>query len=85
MTDLEKLAAMTAKRWEGVIERVEAITAEEGASVSFICPNPDFNGLPNEAVMVCSSATNWDEITYRADTLAECLDLHLRALAREEG
>jgi len=59
-------------RWAGVIPLVEQITAEEGASVTFVCGNPDFNGLPNEAVTVFRGE-DWQEETYRADTLAECL------------
>lgn len=60
------------KRWDGVIPLIEQILAEEGASVTFVCSNPDFNGLPNEAVTVLQGE-DWQEVTYRADTLADCL------------
>lgn len=59
-------------RWHGVIPLVEQILADEGAAVTFTGPNPDFNGLPNEAVGV-TQAPSWFEKTYRADTLADCL------------
>lgn len=65
-------AAQGRDRWAGVIERVEQITAEEGASVTFVCANRDFNGLPNEAVTVMQGE-DWQEVTYRGDTLAACL------------
>lgn len=65
-------AAQGRDRWAGVIELVEQITAEEGASVTFVCANPDFNGLPNEAVTVMQGE-DWQEVTYRGDTLAACL------------
>lgn len=61
-----------AKRWEGVIPLVEQITAEEGATVTFVCPNPDFNGLPNEVVTV-NRGPDWQDTEYRGDTLADCL------------
>ena len=59
-------------RWKGVIPLIEQITVEEGASVTFVCANPDFNGLPNEAVTVFQGE-DWQEVTYRDDTLADCL------------
>lgn len=65
-------------RWAGVIELVEQITAEEGASVMFVCPNPDFNGLPNESVQVLRGP-GWEEQWFRADTLADCLRAALAA------
>lgn len=60
-------------RWEGVPELVDRITAEEGACVTFTGPNPDFNGLPNEAVAICNGRTGWNTEYFRADTLADCL------------
>lgn len=64
-------------RWADVIPLVERITEEEGASVTFFGPNPDFNGLPNEAVIVIRGP-HWTESFYRADTLAACLQNALR-------
>ncbi len=64
-----------------VIELIELICAEEGAEVTFTGSNPDFNGLPNEAVTVCSSATDWSFQTIRADTIHAAL---LKAVASPE-
>lgn len=79
--DLPDVDESISKRWAGVIPLVEQITAEEGATVAFACQNPDFNGLPNEAVTVVRGP-DWQEVTYRADTLAECLTA---ALASHRG
>lgn len=68
-------------RWAGVSELVEAITKDEGATVTFTGPNPDFNGLPNEAVTV-QQGPGWSEEIYRGDSLADCLR---RALAHRES
>lgn len=84
MDTVEAIAALVeqgAGRWAGVIPLVEQISAEEGATVAFSGPNPDFNGLPNEAVTV-QQGPGWYEQTYRGDTLADCLR---QALARREA
>lgn len=54
-------------------ELLQTITAEEGAMVTFTGSNPDFNGLPNEAVTVCNAATGWSDHVFRADTIEACL------------
>lgn len=61
------------KRWRHVIPLVEHITIEEGACVSFTGGNPDFNGLPNEAVTV-TRGDAWEDEIFTGDTLAECLE-----------
>ena len=60
------------KRWVGVPSLVELITNEEGATVTFTGPNPDCNGLPDEVVIV-NKGPIWEDRTYRANTLSECL------------
>lgn len=69
---LQPAARDVVDRWADVIPLVEKITAEEGASVTFVGPNPDFNGLPGEAIIV-TCGPHWKESFYRADTLADCL------------
>lgn len=66
-------AAYRPDRWAGVIPLVEKIMEDEGATVTFTGPNPDFNGLPNECVVVCGPTTNWQDMGFRADTLVDCL------------
>jgi hypothetical protein len=67
------------KRLFDAIPLIEQICSEEGATVTLTGSNPDFNDLPNEAVTVCNSATGWIDQTFRADTIADCLGLVLKA------
>lgn len=60
------------KRWADVIPLVEQIVSEEAATVSFTGQNPDFNGLPNECVIV-NRGPDWQDQCFRGDTLADCL------------
>lgn len=55
------------------IALIEKILVEEGASVRLAGPNPDNNGLPNEAVEVCNDNTDWQSRIFRRDTLEEAL------------
>lgn len=70
-------AARRPSRWDGVPELVDQITDEEGATVTFTGQNPDFNGLPNEVVVI-HRGPDWGEETFRADTLADCLKAAIR-------
>jgi hypothetical protein len=61
------------KRWFGVSRLVDEILSEEGATVTFSGPNPDFNGLPNEVITVVRGPA-WTDETFRGDTLVDCLN-----------
>lgn len=74
----------TRKRWDGVPALVEQITSEEGASVTFTGPNPDFNGMPNECIEVVRGPS-WESETFRADTLADCLKAALNPRPPDTG
>lgn len=52
---------------------MERILKEEGATVAFTGPNPDFNGLPNHCVTVSGDFTGWKGKDFRADTILDCL------------
>ena len=71
-------AARRPSRWDGVAELVDLICSDEGATVTFTGPNPDFNGLPNECVIVNGPTTDWHDVHFRADTLADCLRASLK-------
>lgn len=58
---------------EAILQAINELRAEEAASVLIPCQNPDFNGLPNEAVTVCGSWTDWEDRLYQADTLGQAL------------
>lgn len=53
---------------------IEKLCQEEGAVVSLTGSNPDFNGLPNQVVIVCNQETNWDEKAFFGDTIKQCLE-----------
>jgi hypothetical protein len=55
------------------IDLIEQICLEEGATVTLTGPNPDNNGLPNEAVTVCNDDTSWQDRIFRRDTVEEAL------------
>lgn len=61
-------------------ELIDALTDGEGDTVTFCCSNPDFNGLPDECVIVNASWTNWRDRDFRADTRQACLEMALAAL-----
>lgn len=62
---------------------LNALRNPEGVSVQFICPNPDFNGGPNEVVIVCAEWTNWEEKRYGANTLFQALENALEDAPQE--
>lgn len=61
-------------------EAIDLLTDGEGDTVAFCCKNPDFNGLPNECVVINASWTGWQDRAFRADTRAECLRLAIEAM-----
>jgi hypothetical protein len=78
--DAERRALLANERLREALPLIEQICAEEGAAVTLTGSNPDFNGLPNEAVTICNGRTNWEDWTFRADTVADCLKLALDPL-----
>ncbi len=58
---------------EQIVEALNKLRADEGNMVMLVCPNPDFNGLPDEVVDV-SGDWNAHQITrYGGDTLLQAL------------
>jgi hypothetical protein len=78
--DAERRAVLADERLREALPLIEQICAEEGAAVTLTGGNPDFNGLPNEAVTICNGRTNWEDWTFRANTVADCLRLALDPL-----
>lgn len=67
-------------------EFIDILTDGEGDTVTFCSRNADFNGLPNDCVIVNASWTDWEDRVFRADTRADCLRVALetmRAIATE--
>lgn len=52
---------------------IEALRSPEGAEVTLICDNPDFNGQPNSAIEVCDDWTGWDTKRFTGDTVLDAL------------
>lgn len=72
----------TVQQLAEAIPLILQVLAEEGATVTLTGSNPDFNGLPDEAVTVCNAATDWKDRTYRAASIAECMRSALRGGAQ---
>lgn len=71
-----------------IVALIDALTQGEGDAVAFCSQNPDFNGLPNECVIVNASWTDWNDRHFRADTRVQCLRdaaEAMRAAARTES
>lgn len=66
-------AADTLDRLQAIIDPLNRLREDEGNTVTFLCPNPDFNGLPDEAIEIIADWTNWVSWRFSGNTLAECL------------
>lgn len=52
---------------------VEQLREHEGAVLEIVCPNPDFNGLPNEVVDITDDWTGWKPRRFGGHSLLEAL------------
>ncbi len=66
---------------EEILQLIDELRADEGASVLILCQNPDFNGQKNEAVICQAGFTKWAEERFDGDTLVEAL----RAAAKAQS
>jgi hypothetical protein len=73
------LALEELEKANAILKPLHQLREPEGASVTFNCDNPDFNGRPNCVVTVCDDWTDYHHKDFRADTLAECLQLAVKA------
>lgn len=62
-------------------DAINILRQDEGSSVIILCDNPDYNGLPNNAILCCGDWTDWEERRFAADSLLGCFDLALEAYA----
>jgi hypothetical protein len=65
-----------AERAENRWQIVNKLREQEGAGITFVCDNPDFNELPNCVVTWC--APDGAEADFRGATIDECLEAALR-------
>lgn len=59
---------------------IDELIQEEGHTVTICNENPEFNGLPQCAILACNSATGFTELFYRADSVIDCLEMAIEAL-----
>lgn len=52
---------------------LNALRANEGATIEIACSNPDFNGQPNEVVEVIDDWTDWKPRKFGGETLLDAL------------
>ncbi len=52
---------------------IDKLRESEGASVTILCDNPDFNGQPNCAIEVYAEWTGWRCERFTGDTVFACL------------
>lgn len=64
---------------ESILSLLNELREGEGDTVTLMCDNPDFNGLPDRAVECCGHWTDWHTERFQADTLHECLWLAVKA------
>lgn len=75
-----------------IVDAIEAwwllnvLRSNEGATIEIVCPNPDFNGQPNEVVDVTDDWTLWKPRRFGGDTLLDALRAAytVRAIALRE-
>lgn len=66
---------------------IDELRREEGDQVSILCDNPDFNGQPNNAVVISAGWTNWQDFRVSGHTLRQALEnaVAIKAMAPADG
>jgi hypothetical protein len=57
-----------------IVELIELLVADEGNSCQVVCPNPDWNDLPNRVIEVSAEWTDWKPRRFGGDTLLAALE-----------
>jgi len=66
-------------------ELIDKLRAGEACSVTIIGENPDFNGLPDQAIECCGAWTGWANKRFCDDSILEALLLAYAERERVEG
>jgi hypothetical protein len=61
---------------------LDELCEDEGNQVTLGCSNPDFNGLPNEKIVVLAEFTQWQEREFTGNALLDCLRRAVEAKGR---
>lgn len=81
----EGMARQTLEDALFIVEAINELRREEGASVLICCTNPEGSGPDNEAVEVASDWTNWQPHRFGGSTLRIALEnaMQEKKLAKE--
>lgn len=76
LTELQSLRTLSAAHGEAVacMAAIDELRREEGDQVTILCDNPDFNGQPNNAVVVSAGWTNWQDFRVSGHTIKGALE-----------
>lgn len=58
-------------RDNATVDMIEKLVADEGNSVTILCPNPE--GDPNRAIVCNGDWTGWSDVRFGGKTLLDCL------------
>lgn len=59
---------------EKIVEYINELRANEGATVVLCCDNPDFNGMPDCIITVCDHWTGWTDKQFGGKNLEQALE-----------
>lgn len=67
-------------------QMIDELRREEGDQVTILCDNPDFNGQPNNAVVISAGWTGWQDFRVSGHTLDGALEnaVAIKALAPDD-
>jgi hypothetical protein len=77
--DAVKSAIRAASPEREIVALIDQLRSNEGDSVTILCDNPDFNGLPDRVIVVNGAWTNWQDRRFGADTLVQALRAAVKA------
>lgn len=60
-----------------ILNAIDLLREDEGNTVTFVCDNPDFNGLPNARIVCNGNWTGWEDRVFSADTVMAALQMAL--------
>jgi hypothetical protein len=67
-----------------IVSALNRLRDNEGATVTFICDNPDFNSGPDRVVIVNDQWTNHEDRRFGGATLLDAISAAERAKAQAE-
>lgn len=65
----------------GIVNMINALREREGSSVTILCENPEGSGSNKQAVLVSDDWTDWTEMRFDGETVADALSKALEKRA----